>query len=123
MIFSKTKAHLTIAGIIFFIAFDGHTVRSHMGICAHRCAEKHCGLTANSIVFECRKVGHKITNGHVEFHLSDDDKAKLHKCYKLVDANTDSTLNSAKYVPLKNNKLFQECLRCCKVELLNWCKP
>jgi len=109
--------HLLGVGLYFLIINSVFPTNSHMEACANRCAELHCGMTADSKVFHCVRHESNDTIGYIDFKLSDQDKLKLPECYKLVN------IPSVKFKALKNKALFDECLRCCRVELLNWCQP
>lgn len=89
--------------------------------CANRCAKKCCGMSEDTKVFYCLPNGDDDHSGKIDFELSDEDKMKLPDCFKLITDGSTNPYDSPKFQELENKKMFDECLRACKIELVNWC--
>ena len=119
-VYCNAKLLLTISLVFSMIGY-GYAITSHISVCANRCATEYCGLSADTQIYHCQRTHSEEKNGQVNFDLSDDDKIKLPQCFELVESSAQDLSQQPTFKTLENKAQFDDCLRRCKVELLNWC--
>ncbi len=116
------KAFFSIC-LTFSLISDVYSTTTSIEQCANRCAIKYCGMAADTKVYTCQPNPSQDNGGYVNFELSDEDKMKLPYCFELIITGTANTDNTNTFKTLENKAKFDECLRACKIELVNWCIP